>query len=142
MRPTLPNAAPSQEVRTYDNHRKKPAKVERLQSDVVGLGRTESDFGHGPKIWDAVVRGHGSVNATAITMEDTDPTQLKREITTGSIRLKKFFEADEAALCEFAEYILSTFQPARKSKRDLALERLPELFAVVIEGLTEDEDTK
>lgn len=137
MRPTVPNERQSQEVRSYKDVRLKPAKADLQQSDGVGSSRTESDFGHGPKIWDAIVRGHGSVNATAITMEDTDPTQLKREVTTGAIRLRKFFEADETALCEFAEYVLDTFQPARKSKRQLARERLPELFAVLL-AATED----
>lgn len=136
---SLANAARSEEVRSYDSIRPTPARASLRQSDGVGSSRTESDFGHGPKIWEAIVRGHGSVNAAAITMGNTDPTQLKREIDLGTIRLKKFFEADEAALCEFAEYVLNTFKPARKSKRQVAKDRLPELLGLMLAALEGDE---
>ncbi len=137
MSRSLPNPTSSQEVRSYEGIRPKAVKAGLRQSDALGSHRTGSDFRHGPKIWDALVRGHGSVNATAITMGQTDPTQLKREVTLGTIRLKKFFEADEAALCEFAEYVLDTFQPARKSAKQIAKERLPELLGLMLAALEE-----
>jgi len=98
---------------------------------------TESDFGHGPQIWDAIVRGHGSVKAAAFTMGQKDASQIRRQVTTGTIPLREFMEADETALCEFADYVLETFQPARKSKQQIALETLPEMMRVIIEALTE-----
>lgn len=90
-------------------------------------------------IWEAVVRGHGSVKTTAFTMGDTDPSLLRRQVTDGTIRLREFFEADENALCEFAEYVLETFQPARKTKKQIARERLPELVALMLDATEGDE---
>lgn len=127
MPPTVANAVQSKEVRSVDSVRPRAAKADLRKSDGVGSHRMESDFRHGPKIWDALVKGHGSVNATAITMEDTDPTQLKREVTSGSIRLVKLFTADEAALCDFAEYVLGTFKPALKSPRQRAIEKVADM---------------
>lgn len=132
MAPRLNSVHHSEEVRSYEGIRPKAAQAHLKSSDAVGSNRTDTEFRHGPKIWDAIVRGHGSVNAAAITIDNTDPTQLKREIESGNIRLKKFFQADESALCEFAEYVLDTFQPARKTPAELAMERLPELLACIL----------
>jgi hypothetical protein len=124
-------ATTSEEVR-FPDRIGRGQKVESLKRP------TESDFGHGPRIWDAVVRGHGSVKATAFTMGEKDESLIRRQITEGTIRLREFFDADEAALCEFAEYVLDTFKPARKSKREIALEQLPRMMQLFLDAATED----
>lgn len=129
----------SQEVRSPDSIRRRPAKAELKKSDAVGSGPMESEFGLGPTIWDAIVRGHGSVKAAAFTMGKKDESQLKRQITNGTIRLKEFMQADQDALCEFAEWLLDTFKPARQSKRQQAIARLPELLALMLAVVTEGE---
>lgn len=128
MPSTVANAVQSREVRLPDRVGR-TAKVEHVSSPK------ESDFGLGPMIWDAIVRGHGSVKAAAFTMGNTDPSLLRRQVVDGTIQLRKFFEADEAALCEFAEYVLETFKPARKSKKQIAREQIPQLLALMMTAL-------
>lgn len=139
MPQTMTGAVRSQEVRTQDSPRPQAAKASLRGSDAVRESPMMSDFGPGRTIWEVLVKGHGSANATAITMGNTDPSLLRRQVTEGTIQLRKFFEADEAALCEFAEYVLETFQPARKSKKQIARERLPELLTLMLDAVTEDE---
>jgi hypothetical protein len=100
--------------------------------------RIGRDFSHGPAIWDVLVHGHGSVKATAFTMGEKDESLIRRQVQDGTIRLREFMDADERALCEFAEWVLGTFKPARKSKRQLARERLPELFTLLMEATEEE----
>lgn len=131
MAATVTNAVQSKEVRFPDKVGRSPAKAHLK-------GPSASDFGHGQRIWEAIVRGHGSVKAAAFTMGQRDESQIRRQVMDGTIRLREFFEADENALCEFAEYVLATFQPARKSKRQIARERLPELVQLVLEATNEE----
>lgn len=126
MPPSITHTKPSQEVRSYDGIGLKPAKAS-LRGPNGSERRTESDFLHGLGVWDAIVKGHGSVNAAAITMENTDPSLLKRQVVDGDLRLKKLFTADERALCAFAEYVLETFQAARKTPKQIAIEKLAEM---------------
>lgn len=128
MGASVTNPQRSREVRLPD----------RIGYQPVAKSPVQSDFGFGPRIWDAVVRGHGSVKATAYTMGQKDESLIRRQITDGTIRLREFFEADEAALCEFAEYVLETFKPARKSKKQIAREQIPQLLALMLGALEED----
>lgn len=128
MSSSFANRARSEEVLLSDSPRPSPAKA-HLKSP------SESDFGLGPMVWEVIVRGHGSVKATASTMGNTDPSLLRRQIVDGTIQLRRLFEADEAALCEFAEYVLETFKPARKSKKQIAREQLPHLLSLMMTAL-------
>jgi hypothetical protein len=126
MSANVAKARASEEVRSYDSVGRKAVKA-NLKSPILSDGRTTSDFSHGLGIWDALVTGHGSVNAAAITMENTDPSQLKRLVVDGDIRLKKLFSADARALCALADYILLKFATSRKTPKQLAREQLAEL---------------
>lgn len=131
MPQTMPQRSRSQEVRSLDQIGLTPAKASLASP-------TESDFGHGPQIWDALTSGHGSVKATAFTMGQKDESQIRRQVVRGSLTLLELFKADEQALCEVADYILATFKAARKTKKQLALERLPELLGLMIDAVAEE----
>lgn len=94
-----------------------------------------SDFSYGAAIWDVLVSGHGSVKATAFTMDNTDPSQLRRQVLDGTLPLKKLLEADPKALASLGEFLIQHFGDAKKSKRQIARERLPELLALVFDAL-------
>lgn len=122
----------SEPVRSSESSRHRMAKAE-LDRPAVG------PFVHGAAIWDALVRGHGSVKAAGITMGDTDPSQLKRQICEGTIRLKDLFQADDKALALFGEFLVEQFGESKKSKAQIAREKLPEMLATIIEALAEAE---
>jgi hypothetical protein len=96
-------------------------------------------YTHGPAIWDLLVAAHGSVKATAFTMSNTDPSLLRRQILDGTLPLKKLLEADPRALAAFGAYLVEQFNGATKSKREIALERIPELLAAFLDAVSDRE---
>ena len=109
--------------------------------DKIGYQRVKSgptsDFTYGESIWEVLVKSHGSVKAAAFTMGNTDPSLLRRQILDGTLPLKKLFEADPKALAAFGEFLVEQFGDAKKSKQQIARERLPELFALMLEAIQE-----
>jgi hypothetical protein len=130
MRTNLATRLISEEVRPSDALRPKPAKA-TLQSP------THRTFTLGETIWEVLVKGHGSVKAAAFSMGDTDPSLLRRQILDGTLPLKKLFEADPKALAAFGEFLVEHYGHAKKSKKQIARERLPELFAALLEAIEE-----
>jgi len=108
----------------------------------AGLHRTPSDFTLGEAIWEVLVRGHGSVKAAAFTMGNTDPSLLRRQVLDGTLTLKKLFEADPKALASFGEFLVEHFGHTKKSKREIAREKLPELLALVFDALAVNPEEK
>ncbi len=128
MSASFPQRAQSEEVQTSDRigpSRRQPAKAH--------LKSRKSDFRYGHALWDLLTQAHGSVNATAITMDNTDPSLLRRQILDGTLPIKKLFQADHKALAAFGEFLVDTFGSTRKSKAELALEKLPELLAAFLD---------
>lgn len=121
----------SEEVRTSDTFRPTPAKA-TLKSPTSDSGKT---FELGPAIWEVLVKEHGSVKAAAHTMGDTDPSLLRRQIVDGTLPLKKLFEADPKALAAFGEFLVEHYGDAKKSRQEIAREKLPELFAAIIDAI-------
>ena len=129
MPSTVANARQSTEVLPQDGIRLRPAKA-TLKSPT-------SDFSFGPGLWEVLVKEHGSVKATAFTMGDTDPSLLRRQVMDGTLPIKKLFDADPQALAAFGEFLVEQFGGTRKSKQQIAREKLPELFAALLDAVTE-----
>lgn len=125
----------SEEVRTSDGFGRRQAKAS-LKSPIQS---PTSDFTLGPVIWEVLVKEHGSVKATAFAMGDTDPSLLRRQIIDGTLPLKKLLEADPKALAAFGEFLVEQYGQSRKSKQQIAREKLPELIAALIEAVTPEE---
>lgn len=81
MSASLPASRRSEEVRTSDAIGLRPAKAQ--------LKSPTSDFSHGSALWDVLIKEHGSVNAAAITMGNTDPSFLRRQVLDGTLPIKK-----------------------------------------------------
>lgn len=136
MAASLPQPRRSEEVRTSDQigpKRRTPAHA--------GLKGPTSDFQQGQAIWNVLVKGHGSVNAAAITMGNTDPSLLRRQVLDGTLPIKKLFEADDRALADFGEFLTEHFGKSRKTKGQIAREKLPELLAAFLDIANEKEST-
>lgn len=94
-------------------------------------------FTYGESIWEVLVKGHGSVKATAITMGNRDRSLLRREVLDGSLTLAQLMQADPKALAAFGEFLMDTFGDSKKCKAQIARERLPEMFALILDAITE-----
>lgn len=101
----------------------------------AGLKRPTSDFRFGNAIWEVLVKEHGSVKAAAFTMGDTDPSLLRRQVLDGTLPIRKLFEAEPRALAGLGQFLVETFGDSKKTKSELARERLPELFAAFLEAV-------
>lgn len=75
------------------------------------------------------------MKAAAFQMGDTDPSLLRRQILDGTLPLRKLFEADPKALAAFGEFLVEQYGDAKKSKQEIAREKLPELLATIIDAL-------
>lgn len=113
-----------------------PAKAGLQRQEQTPEPET-NDFPLGEAIWEVLVKGHGSVKATAITMGNRDRSLLRREVLSGDLTLKQLLEADDKALAAFGEFLIDNFGDSRKSKAQVARERLPELFAAILDALAE-----
>lgn len=100
--------------------------------------KARSDFSLGVALWNVLVHAHGSVNATAITMGNTDPSFLRRQVLDGTLPIKKLFEADDRALADFGDFLLEHFGQSRKTKSQMAREKLLEALAAFLDLTTED----
>lgn len=112
-----------------------PDKIGRRSQAKASFSPT-SDFPFGPVIWEVLVKEHGSVKAAAFTMGDTDPSLLRRQILDGTLPIKKLFEADPRALAAFGDFLVEQFGDSKKTKQELAREKLPELLAAFMDALT------
>lgn len=130
MRPTVANAPSSFPVLD-------PECLGRRQVKAT-LKSPTSDFTLGSVIWEVLVKEHGSVKAAAFTMGNTDPSFLRRQILDGTLTIKKLFEADPRALAAFGEFLVEQYGHTKKSKREIAREKLPELLALFIDAIGED----
>lgn len=79
------------------------------------------------------MKGHGSVKAAAFTMGNTDPSLLRRQVLDGTLPLKKLLEADPKALVTFGEFLIEHFGAKAKSRHDIAVEKVQELLAAILE---------
>lgn len=134
MAASIPQRRQSEEVRTSDRIGLRPAKA-HLKSPT-------SDFTQGNAIWDVLVKAHGSVNAAAITMGNTDPSLLRRQVLDGTLPIKKLFEADPKALAAFGEFLVEQFGDSRKSKAQIAREKIPALLAAFLEAVSDEGDKR
>lgn len=111
--------------------------------DKIGYQRVKpsptSDFTYGEAIWEVIVKSHGSVKSAAFTMGNTDPSLLRRQILDGTLPLKKLFEADPKALATFGEFLQQHFGDAKKTRQEIAREKLPELFAAILDAIDPQE---
>lgn len=134
MTHTVAVARRSHPVPSFDHvGQAKPAKADLPP-------RTTAAFPLGEAIWEVLVKGHGSVKAAAFTMGDRDRSLLRREVISGELTIKQLFEADEQALATFGEFLIEHFGHRTKSKTQIAREKLPELLAVILEAVAEQEE--
>lgn len=128
--------APSVAARSASDPDRFPDKAGPSRAKAHLKGPT-SDFRYGAALWDVLVAGHGSVKSAAITMGNTDPSLLRRQVLDGTLPIKKLFESDDKALADLGEFLVETFGKARKSKAQIAREKLPEMFAAFIAAISE-----
>lgn len=117
-----------QDVRLHVPMRQAKASLEQAVDPAFPMGNA---------IWEVLVKGHGSVKAMAFTMGNRDRSLLRREVLSGELTLAQLLQADEKALAAFGEFLVEHFGAARKSKAELARERLPELLATLLDLTTE-----
>lgn len=134
----LTNAVQRKEVQTLDSVRRTPAKAQLespsestpIQDCLLDrLGRT---------VESALTDAHGSQKAAAIEI-DVDQSQLKRQLRLGTFDLRQHAAAGELFLAKLGEALLEEFGTARKSKAEIARDRLPELFATILDAISERE---
>lgn len=128
MRGTLAFPHASREVRRVDHVG--PDKLNPAKADL--LSPTESDA-RTKKVdevcwltWLAMVDGHGSVKAFGLALDDTDGSQLRRQVTRGTITLEELAGADDAALAELGARLTDRFGASRKSPQQKAAEAVSE----------------
>lgn len=134
----MPNRQPSKEGQSLDDVRLSPAKANldsRTESNSVQDGPLDR---LGRTIKAALVQTHGSGQAAAITL-DIDQSDLTRRIKIGTLDQRALAAGGEAFLATFGEMLVEEFGAARQSKKQIALQRLPELLQLMIEAVKEGE---
>lgn len=135
MAATLPNAVQPKEVQALDRVRLSPAKAS-YDSPTPSIRSTVLDrLATAKKA--ALVAVHGSGKAAAIEI-GCDQSQMNRQLTIGTFDMRQEATAGEAYLAELGERLVEEFGTAKKSKKQIARERIPELLGLLLEA-TEDE---
>jgi len=147
MSRSLVNAAPSVEVQTLDRVRFKQAHAvlpSRSGSTVQPESRSASTPVHNGLldrlagiVESALVTVHGSQKSAAIEIQ-CDQSQMKRQLRLGTFDLRQQAAAGETFLATLGELLVEAFGTARKSKKKVAIERLPELLGLMLAALEED----
>lgn len=107
-----------------------PSASSPVQDDLIDrLGRT---------VKAALVAVHGSGQAAAITIA-MDQSQMNRQLRIGTFDLRTSAAAGETFLAKLGEFLKEEFGTAHKTKKQLALERLPELLALMLAAVEDDE---
>ena len=73
----------------------------------------------------ALVKVYGSKKAAAIELQK-DRSQLRRQLEMGTLMIREL--SDAAVLAALGEILCDEFGAVRKSKKQIARERLPELL--------------
>lgn len=127
MQSTLANLPLSPKVPEFDRGGLKPAKATLP---------TKDEFEHGDAIWEVLVKEHDSVKAMAYQMGPIDRSLLRRRIQDGSLTIKELFKADPKALAAFGDFLKEHYGETKKSKQEIARERLPELLATFLDAFS------
>jgi len=107
-----------------------PTPSSQVQGDLIDrLGRT---------VKAALIAVHGSGQAAAITIA-MDQSQMNRQLRIGTFDLRTSAAAGETFLAKLGEFLKEEFGTAHKTKKQLALERLPELLALMLAAVEEDD---
>src|SRR5688572_12404521 len=131
MPSTLANARQSHLVPELD-------KVGPRRAAAAGMHPMNgSTFALGEVIWEVLVKGHGSVKETAYQMGDTDRSLLRRRVLDGTLELRDLFTADPKALAAFGEFLIDQYGDSKKTKQQIAREKLPELLAAFVDAFSE-----
>ena len=91
--------------------------------------------GLGGMVESALVRVYGSKKAAAIELEK-DRSQLRRQLEMGTLMIRELDRPE--VLAALGEVLVEEFGGARKSKKQIAIQRLPELLALMLDAVTED----
>ncbi len=78
---------------------------------------------------------HGSKKAAAIALQ-IDRSQLRRQLEIGTLMLRELDDPD--VLAALGEMLLEQYGPARKTKKQLARERLPDMIASLLDLMEDD----
>lgn len=132
MSRSMSNAVHSREVQGLDRVRRTQAKA-HLDSPAQSNAPTLLDRLASVKKA-ALLDALGSGKAAALEI-GCDQSQLNRQLQTGTFDTRQEATAGEAFLAKLGEALLEEFGAARKSKKQIARERLPELLAVMLDGL-------
>ncbi len=134
----VPQRQPSREVQSLDRVRRTPAKAQlqspspsnRLDADRLSrLGRV---------VKSALTSAHGSGQAAAIEI-GMDQSQMNRQFHLGTFDLRSLASAGDTALALVGEFLLQEFGAARKTKAQIAREVLPQLLALMLDAVSEQE---
>jgi hypothetical protein len=133
---TLANAVQPKEVQSLDGIRLRPATA-HLDSPTQSNAPTLLDRLAAVKK-SALMHAHGSGKVAALEV-GCDQSQLNRQLAMGTFDTRQEAAAGAAYLAALGAALLDEFGAARKSKKQVALERIPELVALMLAAATEDE---
>lgn len=107
-------------------HLPSPTASTRIDGDrLARIGRAAKS---------ALVSAHGSGQAAAIEM-GIDQSQVNRQLQMGTFDFRELAAAGDVAILMFGQNLVEEFSGRAKTKRQIALERLPELLALMLAGL-------
>jgi len=128
----------SEEVQSLGPVRRTPAKA-GLESPAESSPVHDDRMDRlGRTVKAALVAVHGSGQAAAITIA-MDQSQMNRQLRIGTFDLRTAAAAGDTFLAKLGEFLKDEFGTAHKTKRQLALERLPELLALMLAAVEEED---
>jgi hypothetical protein len=131
----LQNAAQSQEVSPLDRGGRRMLKAAAPSPAESHTVPDAPIAGFGGCVEAVLVRVFGSKKAAAIELQ-TDRSQLRRQCERGTLMLREIDRPD--ILAELGYELVAQYGGARKSRKQVAIERIPELIALMIGALEED----
>lgn len=106
----------------------RPASSQAVpESPLVGLGGL---------IEAALVRVYGSKKAAAIEL-GKDRSHLRRQLALGTLIIREL--DNPLVLAALGQVLMEEYGAQRKTKKQQAMERLPELLGLMLEAVTEGE---
>lgn len=134
MSRSIQNAVHSREVQTLNGVRLSPAKAQ-LDSPPESTPVEGGLLHRLASIKEsALLAAHGSQKAASIEI-GCDQSQLKRQMRIGTFDTRQEAAAGETYLATLGAMLVEEFGAARKSKKQIARERLPELLDIMLAGL-------
>lgn len=140
MSRTLQNAVQTKEVRSLGTVRLSPVKAQldsRTESNPTNGVENSDLIRLGSIVESALLAAHVKKGVAADVI-GIDQTQMMRQIKLGTFDLRQCSAAGEAFLAAFGLGLVEAYGAARKSKKQIALDRLPELLALMLAAVQED----